>query len=350
MSVAMKTDNDLNIPPIPANRVLRVAIDDGLAQMKLVGEMQDGSIKTMKIPTAIRSASSGGVIDLSGDLVGMYETEEGSRFVCSADLPGEETRHPDFHVSQIDRVLTRHTLIEAGYTSTDLVELLTALPVDEYFVSGQVNRARIERKMDNLRRGVSIIGGSANMPVVSEARVGCQAIAAFFDYTLTEEGNSRIGVAPDSVAVVDIGGSTTDIAVVLRGKTIDQGSSGALRRGVLDVHAAFLAGLTKQLGFTPRLSPAAMDRAVRTGKIVLFREEKDVSDILREAVADVGSQIMREVERKIGNAATMDAVIFVGGGAGLFRDVVKNWRGVEIPADPEFANARGLLKYARARG
>jgi len=344
------SDTDLDIPAMPADRVLRVAIDDGLAQMKLVGETAGGPIKTLKIPTSIRAASAGGIIDLSGEIIGMYETEEGQRFVCSDELPSEETRHPDFHVSQIDRVLIGHTLLEAGYTGVDRIELLTAMPVDEYFVAGQINRDRIRQKTENLLKSVRAIPeGSREMARIIDVKVGCQAIAAFFDIMFDDEGKVRPGNTPDAIAVVDIGGSTTDVAVVLRGKSIDQGSSGALRRGVLDVHAAFVAGLTKSFGFTPRLSQTAMNRAIRTGKVSLFREEHDVSKILKAAVDDVGGQIMRDVERKIGNAATMDGVVFVGGGAGLFAHVVKHWRGVAIPHDPEFANARGLLKYANSR-
>lgn len=345
----MSAATDLDIPAAPTQAPRLVAVDDGLAQIKLIGEGPEGRQIKQKMPSAIRSASGGGMVDLSGDLVGMYQTEEGSRFVCSADLSGEETRSPDFHVSEIDRVLVRHALVEAGFGG-DRITLLTALPVDEYFRAGEVNRERIDRKMANLKRGVSIMGGSAQMPQIVDSRVGCQAIAAYFDHTLRDDGRPSGNELPGEAAIVDIGGSTTDVAVVISGKSIDQAASGALRRGVLDVHAAFLEGLTKELGFTPRLSPAAMDRAIRTGRISAFREERDVSAILQAAIQDVGGQIIRDVERKIGNAAMMDAVVFVGGGAGLFADVVRHWRGVTIPDDPEFANARGLLKYAKARG
>ncbi len=355
-------DASLEIPPVPdmisaphsmaaQPVILRVAIDDGLAQMKLVGETPSGSIVTFKIPTAIRSASAGAVIDLSGDMVGMYRTEEGQSFVCSSETRAEETRFPDFHVSQQDRVLIHHALAEAGY-GDDHVEILTALPVDEYFVAGQVNRGRIDLKVSNLLKGIVPVGRyepGAWAEIVG-VKVGCQGIAAFFDFTLNESGKPNGIGRPDSVAVIDIGGSTTDIAVIMKGTKIDGGSSGAARLGVLDVHAGVRAGLTKRFDFTPSLTPDAMNIAIRTGRVTLFREEHDVSEIVNAAVADIGNQIIREVERKIGNAATLDAVLFVGGGAGLFREVVGNWRGVTIPNDPEFANARGLLKYARSRG
>ncbi len=353
MSDTELTTDDPTITRKPApSRIkapLLVAIDDGLAQTKLLGDGPDGQPRILKIPTSIRAASAGAMVDLSGDLVGMYRTAEGEEYVCSAGIPSEETRHPDFHVSQIDRVLVNHALIEAGYSGQDVV-VLTALPVDEYFAGGQVNRVRIDRKIANLKAGVAMMGSQSAMPRIVDVKVGCQGLAAFFDFTLDDHGKPR-GEALESVVVVDIGGSTTDIVSIVRGgQTIDQSASGAARLGVLDVHSQFTERLTAEMGFPVRLTPAAIDRACRTGSIRLNRQDRDVSNIVRDAVADVGGRIVREVERRIGKAATVDAVLFVGGGAGLFKDVVQHWSGVEVIADGEMANARGLLKYARSRG
>lgn len=335
--------------PSRAKAPLLVAIDDGLAQTKLLGDGPDGQPRTLKIPTSIRAASAGAMVDLSGDLVGMYRTAEGEEYVCSAGIPTEETRHPDFHVSQIDRVLVTHALVEAGYAGQEVV-VLTALPVDEYFSGGQVNRTRIDRKIANLKAGIAMMGSQNPMPRIVDVKVGCQGLAAFFDYTLDDRGKPR-GEALESVVVVDIGGSTTDIVSIVRGgQTIDQSASGAARLGVLDVHTLLTEKLTADLGFPVRLTPAAIDRACRTGQIKINRVDRDVSSLVREAVGDVGAQIVREVERRIGKAATVDAVLFVGGGAALFKDVVQHWSGVEVVADGEMANARGLLKYARSRG
>ncbi|MDD2861076.1 MAG: ParM/StbA family protein, partial [Acidiphilium sp.] len=219
-----------------------------------------------------------------------------------------------------------------------------------YFSGGQVIRTRIDLKIANLKAGIAMMGSQNPMPRIVDVKVGCQGLAAFFDYTLDDRGKPR-GEALESVVVVDIGGSTTDIVSIVRGgQTIDQSASGAARLGVLDVHTLLTEKLTADLGFPVRLTPAAIDRACRTGQIKINRADRDVSGLVREAVGDVGAQIVREVERRIGKAATVDAVLFVGGGAALFKDVVQHWSGVEVVADGEMANARGLLKYARSRG
>lgn len=325
-----------------------VAIDDGLAQMKLCAQGPDG-IVTWKGFTAIRPASSGAMLDLSaGEALGMYETEEGERYVCSSTTRAEETRFPDFHVSRMNRVLIHNSLIEAGYADRDLL-LLTSLPVDEYFVAGQVNRDRSERKRQNLLRTVERVPAAGPMPRIADVRVGCQAIAAFFDLVLDETGAAR-GETPESVAVVDIGGSTLDIAVVVHGRSIDEARSGAARIGVLDVHAGLRRRLTRHFNVEIPLSPAAIDRAVRSGEVKVWGKPHDISGMIAESVEEVGHQMVREIDRKIGNGATLDQVLFVGGGAALFRDVVGNWRNTYVPDQAEFANARGLLKYALRRG
>lgn len=343
MSASKKTDNAATAP---LNRnIIDIAIDDGLARIKLYAHGDEGP-RSWSGYTAVHPASAGATIDLSGELVGMYETEEGQRFVCAADTKTEEMRFPDFHLSQQDRVLIHNALSEAGYGGMD-VRLLTSLPVDEYFVAGQINRDRIRLKSENLMKSVRAIPeGSREMARIVDVKVGCQAIAAFFDTMFDDEGKA-FGRPPESAAVIDIGGSTTDIAVIMNGSRIDGGSSGAVRIGVLDVHGEVKQNLTRELGFQPNLSPAAMDRALRTRNITLWGKPTDISGAINKAIADVAEQIKREIDRKIGNGATLEKIIFVGGGAALFGDIVRRWPNAHVPAEADYANARGLLKYAR---
>lgn len=328
--------------------MIKVAIDDGLAQMKLVSKDETG-FTYKKIHTGIRSAAAGKMMDLSGNMIGLYRTEEGGEFVCIENAPTEETRFPDFHVSEIDRVLIHNSLIEAGYGGMD-VELLTSLPVDEYLLDGSINKERIERKRLNLMKAVyPQSAGDVKPARIVDVKVGCQAIAAFFDLVLDDTGN-LIGDVPSSLAVIDIGGSTTDIAVIMDGKTIDNNLSGACRLGVLDVHTALLKKMNSALKTPLNMSRQQIDAVCKTGSIKLFGRETDISAYRGEAIHEVGSQIKREIERRIGNGAMIEQIVFVGGGAGLFADeVMSSWTHATVPDMAEFANARGLLKYALSK-
>ncbi len=328
--------------------VFRVAIDDGLAQVKLVGEFPDGTVRALKFRNSVRSGAAGAVMSMTGEALDQYVTEEGNTFSCSDSISTEESRFPGFHVSEIDRVLIRHALSTAGYGGLR-VHLLTSLPVDEYYRAGVRDQRRIDQKMANLMKGVVKPGNQDAPPELETVRVGCQAISAFFDYIMDDDG-ALMMAPPDAVAIVDIGGSTTDIAVVLNGDRIDAVASGAIRNGVLDVHAAVATKLARQVESDLRLSPRQLDEACRTRRIKLWGEQRDVGSIVDEAVQEVGSTIAREIERKIGVGATLDRVVFTGGGAALFADTLSRWRNTETIKDGEFANARGLLKFARSQG
>jgi plasmid segregation protein ParM len=329
--------------------IYRVAIDDGLAQIKLVGEFPGGEVKALKFRNSVKPGA-GGVLSMTGDALDQYVTEEGNTFSCSDSISGEESRFPGFHVSEIDRVLIRHALMRAGYSGLR-VQLLTSLPVDEYYLAGARNQARIEAKMANLMKGVRQAGNAAaDDPELEGVQVGCQAISAFFDYILDDDGN-MIKDAPEAVAIVDIGGSTTDIAVILDGERIDAGASGAIRNGVLDVHAAVTAKLARQINEASlRLSPRVIDEACRSRQIKLHGEMREITTLVDDAIQEVGSTIVREIERRIGSGAALDRIIFTGGGAALFFEVLGRWRNNETLRDSEFANARGLLKFARSQG
>lgn len=331
-----------------SQKPFRVAIDDGLAQIKLFGEAPDGQFRSLKFATAIKPAGSGGLLDIGGSIINTYETEEGERFVCSDAVKAEEIRFPDFHVSPMNRVLIRHALLAAGYGGTQ-VELLTSLPVDEFFAGAARNQGHIDRKVENLGKGVIQVASTAPHPDLVNIKVGCQAISAFFDYIFDLNGHPTMEV-PEALAIVDIGGSTTDIAVILEGEQIDPNSSGAARVGVLDVHTALREKLEQKFNAVLRLTPKIIDNACRTRKIHLWGETHDIDQLVTDAVREAGQTIMREIDRKIGNGATLDKILLVGGGAALFSEFLGHWRNTTILPDGEFANARGLLKFARTQG
>jgi plasmid segregation protein ParM len=318
-----------------------IAIDDGYAQIKLVGENTAGRLVKLRLPTIIRPARAGSVVNLDGDVVGMYKTSEGESFVCNEKIKGEETRFPDFHISQMNRVIVNHALNVAGYGGQKIT-LLTSLPVDEYFMDGSINRARIAAKTENLKSPVESMPPGRPMPKIHDVKVGCQAISAYFDMAFDNDGAERTENL-DAVAVVDIGGSTTDIAVVLGGETIDNSISGTARIGILDLHRDLASRLSQKFGFEPN----NMDDILRAKSIKAWGEKHDVSAIVEESIAAISSQIEREISRRIGTAGNIDRVLFVGGGACVFGGLIKHWRNAMVVDDPEFANARGLLKYAK---
>ncbi len=335
---------------IPLGREIRamthpiVAVDDGYAQTKLLGEGEGGTTVRLLARSSMR-AGRHALAALSGEGgVGAYRTEEGEEFTVSEEIESESTQFDGFHTSPLNRVLVHHALREAGYGGKD-VRLVVGLPVADFFLGTVPDRAKIEEKRANLMKGVDHVAGLP-MARAADVRVGCQAIAAFYDHALDDGLQERADVA-GSIAVVDVGGRTTDIALIKGGKAFDPARSGTANIGVLDVYAAVADGVRARFGLKDRLPVSVIDRAVRSGSIRLWGRQEDVSDLVSASVKEQETKVAREVERRLGAAAGVDVVLFVGGGSALFTSVARHFPNGATAEDPEFANARGLRKYVR---
>lgn len=324
---------------------LLVAIDDGYAQTKVYGERPDGTIGKYHMRSSVRPGRYG-VGSISGDgFMGLYDTEEGP-FTASEDVEAESTQFDNFHTSTMNRVLVNHGLVGAGYGGME-VDIITGLPVADFFgPDGAKDETKIALKKANLQKEVQLVSGSDKVAILKDITVGCQAVAAYIDYALDDNLN-EVEDVDGAVAIVDIGGRTTDIATVIGGSRIDHARSGTANIGVLDVYKAVKQGIWTELKIRDDFPINVIDKAVRTGAIKLWGKPQDVSKIVADVVAEYQAKLAREIERRISTGAAMNAVVFVGGGSALFKDIAGTFQNGYMSDDPEFANARGLYKYVR---
>lgn len=324
---------------------LLIGVDDGYAQTKIYGHCPERGVVKYKMRSSARAGrDSLGTISGTGG-ISCYETPEGDVFTVSDNIEGESTRFDEFHTSTLNRVLVHHALLQSGFGGKEL-HLVTGLPVEDYFIEGVRDQEKIDEKKRNLMKPITGASSHVSLAAIKQVDVGCQAVASWIDWVLDEELN-EVHDPSGSVAIVDIGGRTTDIAVVVGGASIDHARSGTENIGVLDVHAALARGLRQRFRVRERFSPSQIDEAVRTGHINLWGDQCNISDLLRDAKLEIEGKLAREIQRKIGYASNLNAVLFVGGGAQLFSGVADNFRNGAVVEDAEFANARGLYKYTR---
>ncbi|MTH95714.1 ParM/StbA family protein [Roseibium sp. RKSG952] len=332
--------SDIKTPDAP---LLKVAIDDGYAQTKLYGIDEDGNVVTHVMRSSVRPGRYGlGAISGTGN-VGLYETDDGS-FTVSDEIESENTQFDGFHLSAMNRVLVNHALVVAGFGGKE-VDIITGLPVADFFIRGLKDEEKIEKKKANLKKPVKLDSDDGLVADIKNVDIGCQAVAAWVDFALNDDLELRDGV-DGAVAIVDIGGRTTDIATVVNGQSIDHARSGTANIGVLDVYKGVESAIGIKYKMRDEFPIATIDKAVRTGKIHIWGKEEDVADLVSDVIKEYESKISREVERQIASGATMNAVVFVGGGSALFHDIAGTFPNGHLPEDPEFANARGLFKYA----
>lgn len=329
-----------------SNSPLLVAVDDGYAQTKVYGIDADGNVVKHCMRSSVRSGRSGlGAISGTGS-VGLYDTEDGP-FTVSEDIEAENTQFDGFHTSTMNRVLVNHALIKAGFGGKE-VEVIAGLPVADFFLNRFKDEKKVAAKRENLLKPVTLEEGDEGneIAIIKDVSIGCQAVAAWVDYALDDEFNERVDIE-GSVAIVDIGGRTTDIATVINGTSVDHAKSGTANIGVLDVYKAVEQAILTQFRLKESFPLKLIDAAVRTKSIRLWNKPYDVSDLVDEVTREFSGKIAREVDRRIGSGASMRAVVFVGGGSALFKTIADEFPNGVLMEDPEFANARGLYKYAR---
>ncbi len=323
------------------DNVIFVGVDDGFRQTKIV--TSTGICRA--IPSVARVGFTLTAIGKDDAGLGGYESQ-GRQFTVDPEIDGEDTRFDDYAFNEINRVLVNHAL-QLAELGGQKIKLATGLPFQSFYTPGtsEPNQGLIDQKIRNLEIEVRPLSGQ-QPPKILKQQVTAQGLAAVIDYYTDDNGNLRQGVDMSApVAVLDIGGRTTDTVTVYGGAKLDHVNSGTANIGISNVYDQMENDLKRRFGVA-KIRLATLDHVARHRKIRLRGEDHNVGDIVDAAVGEIGQQIIREAKRRIGDAAEMQSVILVGGGAVLMHDVIrKEYPHCVVPAEPEFANARGMRKY-----
>jgi len=320
-----------------------VGIDDGYACTKLA--LPDGRLQV--IPSRARlGASAVTWIQQAEQRIFEYETEDRVYSVGAVD--GEPTHFEGYPWSGQNRAIVQHALQRAGLAGRT-VHAVSGLPVSTFYrAGGNLRQETIAKKRDSLKQAVrprssALPAGIAFHEVIPEA------LAAWYDHVIVETGNG-VTLAAERVAVpiaiVDIGGRTTDY-VVVKNQGILHASSGSLQCGMLNVKQRVADGIQERFDLES-LSEQRAAEAVETASVRLQGRLYDVEDLVEAAKREVVERIHVETRRQLGLGVELDRVLFVGGGTVALADHITDWFPHQAIAEhPAFANARGMLKYLR---
>jgi plasmid segregation protein ParM len=226
------------------------------------------------------------------------------------------------------------------------VRVVTGVPLNRYFTSsGEVRESVLTRKVQAWLRGVRDPQG-ARLPEIIDVTVVAQAVAAWFDFIIGANMQVDDALMNDYMAVVDIGGRTTDVAVFEHGEA-DMRQSGTLDHGVLDLAAAITRQLEDRYPSMSRLPQAIVESAINSGVATLGSTTIDVSEVLEREKRALIERIAVFVASRYGsNAPLIKRVLFVGGGSVALRNQLRaRFPNAVFAEDPQMANARGMLKY-----
>jgi plasmid segregation protein ParM len=324
-----------------------VGVDDGHYGIKVYTE--DGQM--LMIPS--RAKAGRHVINLRDDDNGDFYTvnDVGTFTVNSYLTQYEDTRFKEYPKSALNAVLVHHALFKAGFGGKNVV-IATGLPVSYYFLAdGTKDQNLIQAKTANLQRAVSRSADEPLANIISSA-VTTEAISAYFDYLMDDDGQPSEHfeeLQNSTVGVIDVGGKTTDCAVLLPGETpqVVMERSGSTDVGVLKLNANVADRLRIKFDLD-HVPPTMVENAIAKGAVKISGKEESVGDLVRAEKEKLAEEIMAGVRVKIGSGKDLDFVLFVGGGAIVMRDqLAKHFPHTRFPDNPEYANARGMMKIAK---
>lgn len=326
-----------------------VACDDGFAYTK-VAYFEDGIIKTFSIPSRGRSGAS--LETSSGEPIDAYHVD-GHTYTVSDRLSAyDTTEFDDYPHSPLNRAIIQHALLKAG-VPVARVKLGVTLPFARFFANPAV--ANDQRKV-SLVKPVKSLSSDRSIQV-GDVKTFPEAAIAWFDAVLDERGNET-DLMNEKIAIVDIGGRTTDIAVMIPGEAlaIDQAKSGTVELGVLavlkEIRFAIAHRLSKELSVNgdvvinpDDVTMSVAETALRTGKARAWGKQHDFTNEVALSIEKIAKQIVGAVQNKLGSAMDIGQIIMIGGGANVMSGALSKYPQVHISNQPEFANARGVLKY-----
>jgi len=323
---------------------LPIGLDDGFDETKVA--LPNG--ECIRIPSLAKSGISETIsIDDSAANVFVYETSDGA-FTTGQVLESDSTSFDEYPTSAMNRAIVAHALRVSGMNASHKLSICTGLPLKRIYRSSTLNKTLIAAKQANLMTNDVKAKDGYKLPVIAKHRVLAEGLAAWFDYVIDRDEKGTLARNQDKyekrTAIIDIGGRTTDIAVVKAGG-LDYSRSSTIEAGMLSVKETIREvifdefdgiGLTNEQMFT----------ALHENRIKLWGQWENISEIVNNAQREVSKQIYAESMRRLKKAADIDDVIFVGGTVNKFESLLDGWfRNQSIANDPAFANARGMQKF-----
>jgi hypothetical protein len=343
-----------------------IAVDDGSSNAKTAywvkGQNGERAIKTGIYPTRVYSRPTTAHAAVGPVQAGLYVINDKTMMIDATETSDQgriDTRSSEFQTSEAAIAITQYAMEQEGFGGRE-VALAVGVPLEAYFSgSGKgVNTVLTDKKKNGLRKAVILNECSDShsiMPnTVDEDRLVSpktvvvlpEALGAFFSMTIDHQTGAFNKNEGDTL-IVDIGSYTLDISVV--------SSAGAARTEfcrtfpnsgfmyILDkIRDKLLQANTGMNEFTN----SKLEEALRTGKIKWLNHSLDVTPFVKAVLDEQIPPIVSKIESLLGDSGlqSLSNAVIVGAGAESINPYFKKLAGsVDIPENPQFANAIGYL-------
>lgn len=323
-----------------------VAIDNGYAKQKIAYWAKEGDefvIKTAAYPSRVEIGTS--LMDVHGNSAFGAYTIDGLEYMVnphsSDPLPNTGQ---SYSYSDQNSILITHSLMTQGFAGKEIT-LCTGLPYSDYFFGNELNTALFKKIQDKLATTKVESMTGQDSPVINEHHIKPESTSAFvdfaYDYETGDFKEPQLGMV-----VVDMGGYTTDVTFITPNVTIDKDKSDSKKIGVGTILKELETLIRRELNITGDISKLLIEKALTTGEIPFFNEQRDISELVKKAKRMTAKKLSAYIESIVGDGGMVDSIIFVGGGSHVLGEELKEERSnVVIPDESSYANARGMLLY-----
>lgn len=319
-----------------------VAVDDGYDTTKACTRERSD-----RFPTAVTAARKRTARLLGSDRMDDVSYLIGDQeFTVGADVQDPlDTRSNQYPYSPASLAVAMEAIRRVAPAPVK-VHAITGLPLNRFYDSnGNIHGDNVDRKTANWYQPVKT-AQDVPLPKIAEVTVIAQAVAAWFDFVIDEAMQEKHDVINDHMAVVDIGGRTTDLAV-FRMSELDMRTSGTLDFGMLNVADEVARFIEDKHPGVP-LQKDMLVKAMRQRIVQVGPDSYDVGVHIERGKQRVADRLQEFVSRRLGgDSHLVRRILFVGGGSTeLKAEILRRFPSACFPAgDPQMANARGMLKY-----
>ena len=319
----------------------KIAIDAGCAYIKIACFDDNNRIVTHAIPSIVSDEKP--MADLNGNLTPSYRCEGRQLSIIETSTRYEDTRLPEYPYSSINTVLMHHGLFKAGIRNPD-IQLSTSIPLHDYYFKMDESK---RKKRESVQRVITADSGII-LPNIDHKMTLPEGLAGWIDMCFDKDGSKKPNLPTGEVGLVDIGGRTTDIAVV-NGMSISTESIDTVKLGYLDVMDHLNELLNIRFNDSGQFAISALDKALRTQQIeVESGRVEDISQEVENVLHAFSDRTLQEIGRILGNRGQLSGTCYFGGGVEHIRNIILQQPKVFIPENPQFSNVIGCLKAFRA--
>ena len=344
MTANMSADNSVNPKILQAiNNNLR-CIDNGFAEHKVAYWVVSNGIPSIQVDVMPSRAKMGAAnIDMFSGQSGIYILGDQKWTIHKSLANPESIRGKDYALSQLNTVLVANSIVHTTDGACPDVNIVTGLPFDHFYKGSEKDEDFIKKVSKAIKEDVSDKDGNPLYTIASH-EVMPESVAAFVSHAVDHSTGDMVYQIESGFVVVDIGGFTTDISFVNEGNSLDRERSGSRQIGVLAIRDELKQYILEEFD-VDQISDNTLDKAIRSGTCRLFGKDEDVSKLREKALHKTFSRLKNYITEVIGKGADVDKILFVGGGASVMKDVIKEFPHGEVPDKANEANAIGMLLY-----